>query len=84
MDFTFPRNETFERIAVALEGMGASAVPKFSEETGRYDNASIAAWLAKMRDGKNYGVSIPKGSSTACTKTGANAGSPHKYRLSAF
>lgn len=35
MDFTFPRNETFERIAVALEGMGASAVPKFSEETGR-------------------------------------------------
>ena len=74
MDFTFPRNETFERIAVALEGMGASAVPKFSEETGRYDNASISAWLARMRDGKNYGVSIPKGSSTACTKTGANAG----------
>lgn len=74
MDFTFPRNETFERIAVALEGMGVSAVPKFSEETGRYDNASIAAWLARMRDGKNYGVSIPKGSSTACTKTGANAG----------
>lgn len=74
MDFTFPRNETLERIAVALEGMGASAVPKFSEETGRYDNASIAAWLARMRDGKNYGVSIPKGSSTACTKTGANAG----------
>lgn len=74
MDFTFPRNETLERIAVALEGMGASAVPKFSEETGRYDNASIAAWLSRMRDGKNYGVSIPKGSSTACTKTGANAG----------
>lgn len=74
MDFTFPRNETLERIAVALEGMGASAAPKFSEETGRYDNASIAAWLARMRDGKNYGVSIPKGSSTACTKTGANAG----------
>lgn len=74
MDFTFPRNETFERIAVALEGMGASPVPKFSEETGRYDNASIAAWLARMRNGKNYGVSIPKGSSTACTKTGANAG----------
>lgn len=74
MDFTFPRNETFERIAVALEGMGASAVPKFSEETGRYDNASIVAWLARMRDGKNYGVSIPKGSATACTKTGANAG----------
>lgn len=74
MDFTFPRNETLERIAVALEGMGASEVPKFSEETGRYDNASIAAWLARMRDGKTYGVSIPKGSSTACTKTGANAG----------
>ena len=67
-------HETLERVAIALESMGASTVPIFNEETGRYTNASIAAWLAKMRDGKNYGVSIPKGSSTACTKTGANAG----------
>lgn len=67
-------HETLERVAVALESMGASTVPIFDEETGRYTNASIAAWLARMRDGKNYGVSIPKGSATACTKTGANAG----------
>lgn len=67
-------HETLERVAIALESMGASTVPIFNDETGRYTNASIAAWLAKMRDGKNYGVSIPKGSATACTKTGANAG----------
>lgn len=67
-------HETLERVAIALESMGASTVPIFNEETGRYTNASIAAWLAKMRDGKNYGVSVPKGSATDCTKTGANAG----------
>lgn len=67
-------HETLERVAVALESMGASTVPIFDANTGRYTNASLAAWLAKMRDGKNYGVSIPKGSATACTKTGANAG----------
>lgn len=67
-------HETLERVAIALESMGASTVPIFNDETGRYTNASIAAWLAKMRDGKNYGVSIPKGSAAACTKTGANAG----------
>lgn len=67
-------HETLERVAIALESMGTSTVPIFNEETGRYTNASIAAWLAKMRDGKNYGVSVPKGSATACTKTGANAG----------
>lgn len=67
-------DETLARIAAALEGMGAATVPEYDSATGRYTNASIAAWLAKMRDGKNYGVSIPKGSSTACTKTGANAG----------
>lgn len=67
-------HETLERVAIALESMGAASVPIFNDETGRYTNSSVAAWLAKMRDGKNYGVSIPKGSSTACTKTGANAG----------
>lgn len=67
-------HETLERVAIALESMGAASVPIFNEETGRYTNASIAAWLARMRDGKSYGASIPKGSSTTCTKTGANAG----------
>ncbi len=74
MEFNFPTNEALEAIATAINGLGASTVPVYNEDTGRYDNASIAAWLAKQRDGKIYGVSIPKGSSTACTKTGANAG----------
>ena len=74
MEYTFPRNETLEGIRMAIVGLGASTVPEYNEDTGRYDNASIAAWLAKMRDGKPYGASVPKGSSTACTKTGANAG----------
>ena len=74
MDFNFPTNEALESIATAINGLGAATVPKYDESAGRYTNASIAAWLARMRDGKNYGVSIPKGSATACTKTGANAG----------
>ena len=60
-------------IAAAAEARG-SIVPVYDEETGRYTNTSIASWLMKQRDGKIYGVSIPKGSATACTKTGANAG----------
>ena len=74
MEFNFPTNEALEAIATAINGLGAQTVPKYDDGTGRYDNASITSWLAKMRDGKNYGVSIPKGSSNACTKTGANAG----------
>lgn len=74
MEFNFPTNEAIEAIATAINGLGAQTVPKYDDGTGRYDNASITSWLAKMRDGKNYGVSIPKGSSNACTKTGANAG----------
>lgn len=55
-------HETLERVAIALESMGASTVPIFNDETGRYTNASIAAWLAKMAvTAKNYGVSIPQG-----------------------
>jgi hypothetical protein len=61
-----------DAIAAAEEARGA--VPIFDAETGLYTNASLAAWLAKMRDGKLYGVSVPKGSATACTKTASNAG----------
>lgn len=43
------------------------------ELTGRYANDSISRWLSTKNDGKTYGVSIPKGSTTDCTKTGANA-----------
>lgn len=43
---------------------------------GRYTNQSIVSMLASRRDGLAYGVSIPKGSAVACTKTAANAGVP--------
>ena len=66
---------TFDLAFTGLKATGtAQPVPEYDEEAGRYTNASIAAWLGAMRDGKNYGVSIPKGAATDCTKTGANAG----------
>ncbi|MDO4891044.1 MAG: hypothetical protein Q3963_06735 [Coriobacteriaceae bacterium] len=46
----------------------------WDSENGWYTNESVAAWLAARRDGLAYGVSVPKGNTTACTKTGANAG----------
>lgn len=66
--------ETLQRVADALESMAPNAVPSYDEATGRYTVASIKGWLKRQRDGLSYGVSIPKGSATACTKTGANAG----------
>lgn len=65
--------ETLQRVADALESMAPNAVPSYDEATGRYTNASIKGWLKRQRDGLAYGVSIPKGSATSCTKTGANA-----------
>lgn len=49
-------------------------VPVFDNESGRYTNDSIAGWLSTMRDGRPYGVSVPKGLTVACTKTRSNAG----------
>ncbi len=43
------------------------------DETGRYVNSSITTWFENMSDGLVYGLTIPKGSATTCTKTGANA-----------
>jgi len=65
------------RIARALEAMVTSKTLEWDSTLGRYDDQSVANWLAAMRDGKAYGVSIPKGSATACTKLGANAGMPN-------
>ena len=45
----------------------------YDQDSGRYINESIQAWLANLADGRQYGVSIPKSSATTCTKTGANA-----------
>lgn len=46
----------------------------FDEETGRYTNASIRGFLSARSTPRPYGVSVPKGLATVCTKTGANAG----------
>lgn len=43
-------------------------------QTGRYTNASLADWWARQRDGKEYGISQPKGSTVACTKIDDEAG----------
>lgn len=66
-------DETLQRIADALEGR-SSEFPTYDPETGRYDNTSISKWLKSVSNGLCYGVSVPKGSATACTKLGANAG----------
>ena len=46
----------------------------FDEETGRYTNASIRGFLSARSTPRPYGVLVPKGLATICTKTGANAG----------
>lgn len=68
-------------IVIGLDGLSEDAIsnlidyrPIKDEGTGRYTNASLALWLASLRSHKVYGVSIPKGSATACTKTRNNAG----------
>ena len=75
LDYIVPiGHDDGQRIASALEIIAGRAVLEYDETTGEYTNASIAAMLASRRDGLAYGVSIPKGSATACTKIGANAG----------
>ena len=50
------------------------AYPVWDETNARYTNESISAMLDARRDGQSYGVSIPKGSATTCTKIASNAG----------
>ena len=67
-------DETLRRIATAVERIAGANDLQWDEDAGRYTSDSVQRWLASMRDGKAYGVSIPKGSATECTKLGANAG----------
>lgn len=62
--------ETLEEIAEILE---ARIGLIWDDENERYTNESVHALVASRKDGLAYGVSIPKGSATACTKTGAHA-----------
>lgn len=50
------------------------ASPRWDEALGRYADESITATLARMGRGLVYGVEVPKGLATVCTKVGANAG----------
>ena len=50
------------------------ALPEFDASLGEYPAAQLELWLKRLRDGKSYGIEIPKGLSTGCTKLGANAG----------
>lgn len=66
--------ETLQRVATSLERIANQKELIWDETTGRYTNQSITAMLAAQKNGLAYGVSIPKGSTVACTKIGANAG----------
>lgn len=67
-------DETGQRIALAVEAMAFGKSLQWDDKAGAYTSASIAAMLADRANGLCYGVQIPKGSATACTKVGANAG----------
>lgn len=61
-------------LAAARAYVDSRSTLVYDSDTGRYETASIVALLASRRDGLAYGVSIPKGSATDCTKLGSNAG----------
>lgn len=66
--------ETLQRIAGSLESIANQKKLVWDDENGYYSNQSIKEMLDSYCTGLAFGVSIPKGSSTACTKFGANAG----------
>ena len=50
------------------------ALPEWNATLGEYPAAQLELWLKRIRDGKSYGIEVPKGFATGCTKLGANAG----------
>ena len=66
--------ETLQRVATSLERIANQKELIWDDVNECYTNQSVAAMLAAQKNGLAYGVSIPKGSATACTKIGANAG----------
>lgn len=67
-------DETGTRIARAIEALSGYQGLVWDEENEEYVTQSVCAMLNKRMDGLAYGVSVPKGAATACTKIGANAG----------
>lgn len=67
-------DSTLKRIAVALENyLIASKELVWDDTAGEYTIDSFVSVLAANQTGLAYGVSVPKGSTVACTKLGANA-----------
>lgn len=56
-------------------GIGYLA-PEYDESNGQYTNESIEGYFAMGRNGKEYGIRIPKTAETDCVKIGANADIP--------
>lgn len=56
-------------------GIGYLA-PEYDESNGQYTNESIEGYFAMGRNGKEYGIRIPKTAETDCVKLGANADIP--------
>ena len=56
-------------------GIGYLA-PEYDESNGQYTNESIEGYFAMGRNGKEYGIRIPKTVETDCVKLGANADIP--------
>lgn len=56
-------------------GIGYLA-PEYDESNGQYTNESIEGYFANSRNGKEYGIRIPKTAEIDCLKLGANANIP--------
>lgn len=56
-------------------GIGYLA-PEYDESNGQYTNESIEGYFSMGRNGKEYGIRIPKTAETDCAKLGANADIP--------
>lgn len=56
-------------------GIGYLA-PEYDEANGQYINESIEGYFAMWRNGKEYGIRIPKTTEIDCVKLGANANIP--------
>lgn len=63
-----------EDAALQALANAVGALPEWNATLGEYPAAQLELWLKRIRDGKSYGIEIPKGLATGCTKLGANAG----------
>ena len=63
-----------DQAVTAAAGVAQHGRIQYDAATGRYTNDSLEGFFASRATPDSYGISIPKGLSTACMKTGANAG----------